>query len=583
MGFSTLLLLGALATTATTATIAVDEADWSARYVVRFVEGEDGAHRADVEGALVWNRSRGARPDDVLLSMADGYPGGYGAFVRGFEGGEVVSAEEGRYRLPVNRKGPAEFRYTIPLEHDPERGIGWDETPHAFSDGVLWTGRALFMTARDADATVVFEVRDGRHVTTSLAPVKGASGAYSAPNSRALTETYLVVGHHLERTIELPGTTFLLAVDGDAAAAADVLAEQVREYATAVIETFGGPPRPRCLVAITKAGGNEGGGAVHGTDAHVLVKGPPSATGPSDWRRTLCHELTHLWSPSLVGFDSREMWYGEGFTDYYTHLLLTRTGKLSGTEFLEYVSGWTGAYLEHAGTVGLREAGVLGAKNNTVIYQGGALAALCIDVSLRHASGNRRSLDDVMKTLYSLCDKNGGPVSIDELARLLDRHGGRALDGFLDRHVAGSEPLPLDEAFRRVGLALEEETVRIPEMDAVVPLLQCPGLTITSDGIRVDRTGSGKLKPGDHLVRVTRRAVSDFGDLRRALADAAPGDEVDVVVLRDGKRVPLELRLAGHGEALPSNEQVLHHLVPAKKIGRKARPIRDALFGARLR
>lgn len=556
-----------------------EDAGWSARIAVRFVD-DGGAHRAVVEATWTANDRRRGRADALDLSMAGGYPGGYGAFVRDLEGAEVVSAAEGRFRAPV-RDGRASVRYVVPLDHDPDEGIGWDETPHAFSDGVLWTGRALFLTGPDADTTVVLEPPDGARVSTSLAPLDREAHAYAA-EGRRLSELYLVVGRHLERTIEVEGATIVLAVDGDAAAAADVLEEQVEEHLAAVSATFGRPPPPRCLVAVTRAE-REGGGSVYARDAHVLVKGAPAAIGPSDWRRTLCHELTHLWVPRVVGFDSREMWYGEGFTDYYAHLLLARSGRISGRDLLHFVGGWAGAYLDEAGAIGLREAGNLGAKNRTLIYHGGALAALRIDVALRHGSSNRRSLDDVMKEVAARCEEVGGPIDVAELDRVLGRLGGKELARFLDRHVAGAEPLPLAEVWARAGLVLEEETVRVPALDAVVPLLSTPGFTATVDGVRIDRTSAPGLEAGDFLIALAGRPVGDFGDLRHALADAGPGDELPVVVVRSGKRVEVDVRLGGHGEALPSNEEVRRRLVPAKKVGRKARTVRESLFGKRLR
>ena len=73
--------------------------------------------------------------------------------------------------------------------------------------------------------------------------------------------------------------------------------------------------------------------------------------------------------------------------------------------------------------------------------------------------------------------------------------------------------------------------------------------------------------------------MRDFGDLQRALADRVPGDEVDVVVLRGGERKEVEVRLGGHGEELPASFAREVVLEPLKKTKKRARTIRDALFG----
>ena len=583
-------LLLAVAATALPAPPPARPADgpaWTARYRVSFADAE----RVEVEAVLSWNRGRGSWPDDVELAMSGGYPDGYRAFVRGFEafvpdgakeprGGYAASEPadpEAPIRVPVLADGRVAFRYAVVLEHDPDNGIGWDETPHRFADGTLWTGRALFVVEESSAVEIEFTLPPGEHLSTSLEPLDRPN-AFRAPSGAELRETYLLVGRHDERTLAFDGTTFLLAIDADAAAAGDLIEAQLRSFVETAIRTIGGPPPERCLVAITQAD-HEGGGSVYGHDAHVLVPGPPSADGDTQWRRTLCHETFHLWNPQKVGFNSREMWFSEGFTDYYAHLLLARAGDLSGRDFLEHVREWASAYAGEAGSVGLREAGKLGAKNRTLIYQGGALAALCIDVTLRAESKNKRSLDDVMAALYELCDEAGERVSIDELERLLDKLGGRKLRGFLARHVEGPEPLALAETLARCGLEYDRRSVAIPEMDAMSRLFQCPGMTVVPGGIEINRTNAGKLKSGDIVFEVSERPVTDFGDLRRALADREPGDRVPVVMLRDGRRVEVESRLGGHGEELARTESLEVTLRPLPKAKKTARAVREALFG----
>ena len=522
--------------------------------------------------------------------MPDGYTGGYGSFVRDFEArvpegtkhkgpyaAVVRDAGAGRFDVPVLADGRVGFRYGVTLGHDPAQGPGWDETPHPIDDGVVWTGKALFVLPRSAALEVSLVPPRGQHVSTSLDPDAKVEHLYSCPSVHDLQETYLLVGEHFQTTLELGGSTVLLAVDGAVAEAAELIERQVKSFVEAAIEATGGPPPARCLVAVTLS--SEGGGALHGRDAHVLVRSTPEDDGPIQWRRTLCHEIFHLWNEQKVGFDSREMWFSEGFTDYYANRLLADTGTIAGATFLDIVRDWTRDYLGEAGDKGLREAGVLGSKNNTLIYKGGALAAFCIDVAIRDDSGGRRSLDDVMQALYELNADAGGNVPIAELQELLEKHGGRGLKDFLERHVAGAEPLPLDEAFARAGVAFERRRVQVPEMDAVMHLFQCPGMTGVGDGIEINRTNAGKLEAGDVVHEVAGRPVTDFGDLRRALAGRQPGDKVPVVLRRNGKRVEVETRLGGHGESLPTSEAEEVVLEPVAKAKKKARAIRAALFG----
>lgn len=571
---------------------------WTGRYRVRFAADEGGARYAEVEARLAWARGRGSWPTEVELGMADGYPGGYGAFVRGLEAvapegsrapreSPALTRSEGaedRWHAPVLEEGTLAFRYRVALEHDPAAGLGWDETPHAFSDGVLWTGRALFVTPAELAAEVELVAPNGEHVSTSLGPVEGAPVVHGPVDEHALRETYLLVGRHAEHLLEVEESSVLLALDGAAAPtreARERLQEDVLSLLRAATATAGGPPPLRCLVAITVASG-EGGGAVYRHDAHVLAAGPPAEDDPAGWRRVLAHELFHLWNPGRIRFASREMWFSEGFCDYYALRLLMAAGLFSGSGPRAVVEGWASDYLREIETVkvGLREAGVLGAKNRTLIYQGGALAALALDVSLRKASRGKHSLDDVMAELHGLCSRaDGGEVEIAELERLLSRLGNPALGGFLERHVEGAEPLALEQVFADAGLRLVRGTAEVPELDAAVKLVGCSGLTVTSGGIRVDRSEAGGFKAEDVIVEVAGQAVGDFGNLRRALAGRGPGDKLPAVVRRRGKLVELELRLGGHGEELPSSSEPFVVLEPDPAAKPGARAIGRALLG----
>lgn len=550
-------------------TAPTDERAWTAHVSVRFVT-EGDAHRAEVETALEWNGGRGSWPDTVELRM---YPG-WGGFVRG------IQIADDKTDLHVPKDGEVRYDYTVPLEYDPEALSGYDETPHRLADAVLWTGRALFLLPTDADVRVVFEPSKSERVSTSLTPDEDAQEdhAYRADTALELQDTYLVVGTHEERTLDVVDTTFVLAVDGRLAEASDFIEAATREFVEAATETVGGPPPPRCLVALTWAE-TEGGGSVYGHDAHVLTGEPPTSDGPKGWRRSLCHELFHLWNPKRIGFDSREMWFSEGFTDYYSNRVLFTTEVLSPAEYLRIVRGWTSDYLSTTPGKGLREGGKLDAKERALIYQGGALAALCIDIELRKGSKNKRALDDVMIALYEQCaEVDFDEIPIDALERLLKKLGGRDLGKFLERHVEGSERLPLEAAFAAAGLVLEQETLLVPERSALMTLMRSNGLTATPDGVVINRTDTGKLKADDLLIELAGEPVLDFGDVLWALAKSEPGDEVNAVVIRKSKKVEVAFRIGGQGEEIPRAERERIRLVPDPEAKKAARSIRAVLF-----
>ena len=67
------------------------------------------------------------------------------------------------------------------------------------------------------------------------------------------------------------------------------------------------------------------------------------------------------------------------------------------------------------------------------------------------------------------------------------------------------------------------------------------------------------------------------------LANRASGDKVTVVVVRNGKRVDIPLELGGHGESLAARQVEEVVLEPVAKAKRRARSIREAIFGTHLK
>ena len=73
-----------------------------------------------------------------------------------------------------------------------------------------------------------------------------------------------------------------------------------------------------------------------------------------------------------------------------------------------------------------------------------------------------------------------------------------------------------------------------------------PGLRLT--GIRAGSPADAAgFKAGDIIVVFDGKPVKDIYDYSNALYARKPGDEIDVVVLRGGQRVPLHVKLGKRG------------------------------------
>ena len=197
---------------------------------------------------------------------------------------------------------------------------------------------------------------------------------------------------------------------------------------------------------------------------------------PSGYRKLLglaSHEYFHSWNvkrikpAAFVPYDltreayTRQLWAFEGLTSYYDDLALRRSGIIDARSYLELLGRTITAVLRAPGRH--RQSAAESSFDawikyyrqdentpNAVVsyYAQGALIGLALDLTLR-ACGS--SLDALMRALWQDYGQPGTGVPEDGIARLASNLAGRDLGDFFDRHVAGTEDLPLAELLRGVG------------------------------------------------------------------------------------------------------------------------------------
>jgi predicted metalloprotease with PDZ domain len=169
-----------------------------------------------------------------------------------------------------------------------------------------------------------------------------------------------------------------------------------------------------------------------------------------------------------------------------------------------------------------------------IYYDKGSLAGLLLDILIRDGSDNRRSLDDVMRSLYQGTYKKGKGFSVAEWwAAVSAAAGGRSFTEFSAKYIDGREPFPWATVATLGGLRLQSDSTRELRL----------GVNTLSDSSRVFVTGVTRgsaafdagIEPGDQLVKVGEVEVKDDGfaiQFRTRYADSV-GSTIPVVVHRN--------------------------------------------------
>ena len=190
------------------------------------------------------------------------------------------------------------------------------------------------------------------------------------------------------------------------------------------------------------------------------------------------HEYFHLWNvkrlrPAGLGpfAYNREvytpcLWIAEGFTSYYAYLALIRSGIYTIDKLLSEFSGRITRYETHPAKTlrSLEEVGLLTwlFKGNIPSYEEtnvhktfysyyykGLISGLLLDLTIRKATANRFSLDDVMRRMYKkfylqAADSyylSGKGYSEKDFEHTASEVAGKDLNKFFERSIRGKNEL----------------------------------------------------------------------------------------------------------------------------------------------
>ncbi|WP_199242922.1 hypothetical protein [Vitiosangium sp. GDMCC 1.1324] len=453
---SLLLVLGACQP-ARTLPLRPGEDPTALRYRVTYVR--EPVHALDVELVLVGENA----PRDFLFTQ----PGGVDR-VRVFgpegSGHELSVSPEGRVLVPRDTRL---LRYRYPLEAR-VRGARPDFSS-GMGEGDSWhvAGRAWLLRPRVVSPSLRAElVVEGVDALLPWEP--DASGVYRLEGGDLVDSGFHAFGGR-RCTVRLPDAVMEVAVLGHMSRMDDAgLCAWLHQAASEVLTVRRHFPYPRITVRVIPVPGRQAP-AVFGM---VLWSSPPSVSVlvgqeagpeffPRDW--VAVHELLHLAHPTFVPHIA---WLSEGLATYYTELARARSGRQTPEQaWAELVSGFSRGRAA-VGTRTMEDVMTHGASFQG-IYWTGALFALLVDVELRRATGNTRSLDEVLERLAS----SGPTATFDEFGAAVDAVAGRSLfHELLERHLSQ------------------------PAFAGVEPLLQALGVEPGPDGVRLGAARDSQVR-----------------------------------------------------------------------------------------
>lgn len=431
-------------------------------------------------------------------------------------------------------------------------------------------------------------------VATSLPDieVKKSSrfGRYRAANYDELIDHPVEMGIFEKVSFKACGIPHEFVISGRFRADLKRLARDVKKICEYQIRLFGEPAPFDRYVFMLFVGKDIYGGLEHRASTALMAHRDdlPSAQdkdtitdGYLQLLGLISHEYFHSWNvkrlkPAVFQpYDltrenyTRLLWAFEGVTSYYDDLVLVRCGLIDKPRYLgllaQTITGvrrgagrlkqtledssfdaWTKYYRQDENSP------------NSIVsyYTKGSLAALCLDLTIRQQTGDRLSLDDVMRGLWSKWLGDGKGLGEAEWEAMAEQTTGLSLQHFFDLALRSTEELPLDTLLAGQGVTMlmtpSQHSADKGGLFTTTESAESPRLTwgarTASDSLGVKLThvfdgGMAQvagLSGGDVVVAVDGLRATD---LDKSIARFSAGDEVVVHAFRRDELISTQVKL----------------------------------------
>lgn len=471
-------------------------------------------------------------------------------------------------------------------------------------------GPATFVWARGFEDRPV-EVKLGAPVspdwTVATQMIETGDGWWSAPSRDLLMDSPIEYGPH--RTMEWMqgGAKFRVSWHaGKDVGAADEYIKRIQTVTGEAARVFGGLPRfdngtYTFLFDFLPFANSDA--MEHRNSTVITQQANLDRRGYTDFLEPVAHEFFHAWNverirpKSLEPFDferanvSSELWFAEGFTNYYGSLILARAGINDTVRFADDLSVALNAVLNtpSRGSLSAVESSKLapvhdGATNyepmngaNTFVsyyFYGQALAA-GLDISIRTKFPGK-SLDDWMRAMCREHSDTDRPYTMADLESSL---AGVTTQAFahevFTRYINGTETMDYANLLPKGGFAIRKMSPGRVWFGAPHIQVTEQGAEITGPVLRDSPAYAAGIDRGDRVLMVDGKPMKDTKEWSKMLMSHKPGDRSQVRVRSRGldRLVTVEWRESPELEVVPIEKTS----VPFTS---EARDLRNAWLGS---
>ena len=363
--------------------------------------------------------------------------------------------------------------------HQMDAGGSWLDETQLYLNPVQ---ALLYVEGRQQEkCQLLLDLPDGWQLACGL-PERGPN-TLEAQSFDHLADSPLIASPTLQyRNYEVQGLPFYIWIQGECPVDWPRLVQDYRAFSEEQLALFGAFPA-RDYHFLNQILPYKHYHGVEHLNSTVITLGPAELLMTEGLYKELlgvsCHELFHVWNiksirpAEMQPYDySRENYFrscfvAEGVTTYYGEYLLARAGVRTAEQYFQELNTVLRKHFDDYGRYHLSVADASmdlwldgykpGVPDRKVsVYHKGALVALLLDLTLRQLSGHQRSLDDVMRRLWTEFGQTGVGYTEDDYRRIVNEVAGRDMQTYFDKFIYGTAPLeePLNRVLGFVGCRL---------------------------------------------------------------------------------------------------------------------------------
>jgi predicted metalloprotease with PDZ domain len=558
------------------------------RYDVTFDSAT--ARTRTIEVSMSFNAAAG----DVLLSLPAWTPGAYeidnfARYVFSFRaaaGSDSLDWDKADYdtwRVRVRKAGAVTvaFNYTA---FALDNANAWSTSNFTFFNG---TNLFLYPEGQPLEfsSTVTIHTEPAWRVVTGM-PSSTAANSFSAANYHDLVDFPFFVGRFDLDSTQASGKPMRFATypaGSLSASARRAVLDQLARLVPPEAAVFGEVPwSTYTVLQVADSGFTMGSAAgLEHQNSHLDIISPVVLGNPA-LGSLYAHEIFHAWNVKRMRpaemtpyrYDRPQptplLWISEGITDYYADLAEIRGGVINTDQFVMITAGKIN-HVADAPATALEDASLSAwvkpaDGTEDLYYDKGSVAGLLLDIMIRDASDNARSLDTVMREIYETTYKRGRGFTNDEWWAAVSRAArGRSFADFSRRYIDGRQPYPWDTILPLGGFRLNVERTVQPGIGVALSDDE-NGRRVMDVAAKSGAEAAG-IKVGDYIVTIGGASISDpafptkFSDAHKT---ATPGTLIPVVIKRGSQQ--LTLNVAGRFSALETRRLIIDPRASPKAV-----------------